>query len=151
MYILIVLAISAIARADYNINEVDVVTPVDVEMVMNANRQMSRSAIHFNSADQKILKPTKHILENEIQIQGIVAMTVQGEFVLALNENEYVYLKSKKIDLSQLIGHEVVVDGYVLDLQIAPVYQESGLDPLSDLDSKNGKSAVYVFGIKAIE
>lgn len=151
MYILIVLAISAVARADYNINEVNVVAPVDVEVIMDANRQIGRSAIQINSADQKLLQPTKHILDNQIQIQGVVAMTVQGEFVLALNENDYVFLKSKKFDLSQLIGQAVVVDGFVLDLQIAPVYQESSLDPLSDLNSQNGKSAVYVFSIKTLQ
>ena len=144
MYILIVLAISAVARAEYNINEVTVVNPVDMEIIMDANRQLGRSALQMNSSDQKVLQPTKHILENQIKVQGIVAMTVQGDYVLALNQNDYVFLKSKKFDLSQLIGHVVVVDGFILNLQIAPVYQEAGLDPLSDLNSQNGRPAVYV-------
>lgn len=150
-YILIVLAISAVARAEYNINEVNVVAPVDVEVIMDANRQLARSAIQINSADQKVLQPTKHILDNQVKVQGVVAMTVQGDFVLALNENDYVFLKSKKFDLSQLIGQAVVVDGFVLDLQIAPVYHEAGLDPLSDLNSQNGKPAIYVLSIKTLQ
>ena len=78
-------------------------------------------------------------------------MTVQGDYVLALNQNDYVFLKSKKFDLSQLIGHVVVVDGFILNLQIAPVYQEAGLDPLSDLNSQNGRPAVYVLSIKTLQ
>lgn len=89
----------------------------------------------------------------QIQIQnyvGEVAMTVDGQFYLVINENQAYELKSN-VDLAPFNGLMVSVDGYELKYKVKPVVELASLDPLpGNIDETTVAPLLVVFGISEI-
>ena len=121
IYILIVLAISAVARAGVlpNVGMTDEVNTSDVQ---NYN---------FKSHE------------------GEVVALADGSLVLVMDQQNFVNLKSQ-IDLTSFIGSKVVISGIELEHQLAPNFELDVVDPLPAISSGNKAIVFFVFGISQV-
>lgn len=121
IYILIVLAISAVARAGVLPN-----TALNEEM---------------NTSDVQNYNFKSHT--------GEVVALGDGSLVLVINQQSYVTLQSQ-IDLTPYIGSKVMMSGIELEHQLAPNFELDVVDPLPVISSGNKSVVFFVFGISEV-
>ena len=122
VYILAVLAISAVARAG--------VLP---------NNALGEGSI--TSSDLQNYNFKTHVGE-------VVAMA-DGSFALAM-ENEHAMLLQSQMDLTPYVGFKVMINGIELEHQLAPKYELEIVDPLPNFFSGNKSIHFFVFGITEV-
>ena len=121
IYILIVLAISAVARAGVLPN-----TALNEEM---------------NTSEVQNYNFKSHT--------GEVVALGDGSLVLVINQQSYVTLQSQ-IDLTPYIGSKVMMSGIELEHQLAPNFELDVVDPLPVISSGNKSVVFFVFGISEV-
>lgn len=121
IYILIVLAISAVARAGVLPN-----TAMNEEM---------------NTSDVQNYNFKSHT--------GDVVALADGSLVLVIDQQSFVTLQSQ-IDLTPYIGSKVMMSGIELEHQLAPNYELDVVDPLPVISSGNKSVVFFVFGISEV-
>lgn len=122
IYILIVLAISAVARAG--------VLP---------NVGMTGEVINTSDVQNYNFK----------QHEGEIVALADGSLVLVMDQQNFVNLKSQ-IDLTPFIGSKVVISGIELEHQLAPNFELDVVDPLPSIGSGNKAIVFFVFGISEV-
>lgn len=81
---------------------------------------------------------------------GQVVALGDGSLVLAFeNQQDFVILKSQ-IDLTPFIGSKVMISGIELEHQLAPNYEFEIVDPLPGFGSGNKAVVFFVFGISEV-
>lgn len=122
VYILVVLAISAVARAgvlpNYALGE-----QVGVSDLQNYN---------FKT----------HI--------GEVVALADGSLVLALDDQQTFFVLKSQVDLTSYVGYKVMMSGIELEHQLAPNYELDAVDPLPGFSSGNKTVVFFVFGISEV-
>jgi len=84
------------------------------------------------------------------QYAGEVVALGDGSLVLAFeNQQDFVILKSQ-MDLTPFIGSKVMISGIELEHQLAPNYEFEIVDPLPGLGSGNKAVVFFVFGISEV-
>lgn len=121
IYILIVLAISAVARAGVLPN-----TALNEEM---------------NTSDVQNYNFKSHT--------GEVVALGDGSLVLVIDQQSFVTLQSQ-IDLTPYIGSKVMMSGIELEHQLAPNFELDVVDPLPVISSGNKSVVFFVFGISEV-
>jgi hypothetical protein len=121
IYILIVLAISAVARAGVLPN-----TAMNEEM---------------NTSDVQNYNFKSHT--------GDVVALADGSLVLVIDQQSFVTLQSQ-IDLTPYIGSKVMMSGIELEHQLAPNFELDVVDPLPVISSGNKSVVFFVFGISEV-
>ncbi len=122
VYILLVLAISAVARAG--------VLP---------NKAIS---------DDQIIGAESSNYNYETRV-GEVAVLADGTFVLVLDAQNTILLQSD-FDLTPFIGSKVMISGIEQEHLITPVYGSYSVDPLPGMASGNKAIVFVVFGISEV-
>lgn len=121
IYILIVLAISAVARAGVLPN-----TALNEEM---------------NTSDVQNYNFKSHT--------GDVVALGDGSLVLVIDQQSYVTLQSQ-IDLTPYIGTKVMMSGIELEHQLSPNFELDVVDPLPVIGSGNKAVVFFVVGISEV-
>lgn len=121
VYILIVLAISAVARAG--------VLP---------NNAIQGDEVITGSESQKVVYQTR--------VGNLLALE-DGSLVLVINQQRSIFVQAD-FDLAPYIGSKVVISGIELEHQIAPEYGSYSVDPLPGVVS--GNKVFHVFGISEV-
>lgn len=122
VYILVVLAISVVARAT------------------------SLPSVGVN-ADENLVE----VLQNynyKTHVGEIVA-TGDGSLVLVIDQNNFLKLQSQ-FDMSPYIGSKVMISGIELEHQIAPHMEIGTVDPLPGFSSGSNSVVFFVFGISEV-
>ena len=120
LYVLVVLAISAVARAG--------VLPNGVQDEQNSASELQN--YNFKT----------HV--------GEIVALADGSLVLAMEDQQsFVVLKSQ-IDLTPFVGSKVMVNGIELEHQLAPNFDLQTEDPLPGFSSGNKAVVFFVFGIR---
>lgn len=122
IYILVVLAISAIARAG--------VLP---------NNATQGDEIY--SSESKNYNFKTHV--------GTLSVTADGYLMLIINQQKSLILQSQN-DLTSYIGSKVMISGIEIDQQVDPSYEVDSKDPLPRITSGNNEALFYVFGIAEV-
>lgn len=122
IYILVVLAISAVARAG--------VLP------------------NIAAQGQEITATELQNYNYKTHVGRIVALE-DGSFVLAINQQIRLVLQSQ-FDLTPYVGSKVMISGIELDQQLAPSYGLDSVDPLPGIGSGNNTVIFFVFGISEV-
>lgn len=122
VYILIVLAISAVARAGVLPNNAIQGDEVNGSESQNYNYQT--------------------------RVGDLVALN-NGSLVLIIDQQRSVLVKAD-FDLTPFIGSKVVISGIELEQQLAPVYGHYSVDPLPGVVSGNKTVVFHVFGISEV-
>ena len=122
VYILVVLAISVVARAS-------VLPPLG------------------HDANDNLSSPQSYNFKN---YEGDIVATANGQLVLVINQNEFKVLHAK-MDLSNYVGSKVMISGIELDQQLAPNYRSEVVDPLPDFGFGEQASVFFVFGISEVK
>ncbi|MEN0057478.1 MAG: hypothetical protein AAGB31_01485 [Bdellovibrio sp.] len=117
-YILIVLAISAVARAG---------------VFPNQGRGEG-----FLTSDLQNYNYKTYV--------GEVAALANGSLILVLEDQSILSLKSQ-MDLTSFIGSKVMIGGIELEHQLAPNFELKSVDPLPGLDSGSKAVVFFVFSI----
>ncbi|MGZ3775321.1 MAG: hypothetical protein ACXVCY_18580 [Pseudobdellovibrionaceae bacterium] len=120
VYILVVLAISAIARAE----------------------NLSNNELNNNSLSE--LK--KYNYKSHL---GEIVALADGSFVLAMENQSFFSLQSQ-LNLAPYIGHKVMISGIELEYQLAPHYELKTVDPLPGFGSRNNSVIFFVFDISEV-
>lgn len=122
IYILVVLAISAVARAG--------VLPNNAQ-----TEEISASELQ------------NYNFKNHV---GEVVALADGSLVLAMDDQQdFVILKSQ-MDLTPFIGSKVMISGIELEHQLAPNFELETVDPLPGFGSGNKAVVFFVFGISEV-
>lgn len=121
IYILVVLAISAVARAGVLPNVATQGEEVTASELQNYNYKT--------------------------HVGRIVAME-DGSFVLAINQKTLVL--QSQFDLTPYVGSKVMISGIELDQQLAPNYGLDTVDPLPGIGSGSNTVIFFVFGISEV-
>lgn len=122
VYILVVLAISAVARAG----------------VLPSQTQGEESA----ASDLQ-----NYNFKNYV---GEIVALADGSFVLAMaNQQSYIVLKAQ-MDLTPYVGFNVMISGIELEHQLAPNYELDTVDPLPGFNSGSKAVVFFVFGISEV-
>lgn len=123
LYILVVLAISAVARAGVLPN--------------NATQGDEYSDSISQNYDFKT-----HV--------GTVVVLNDGSFALMINQQKSLILQSQS-DLSSFIGSKVMISGIELDQQHVPSCEIDSKDPLPRINSNESEIVIFVvFGISEV-
>lgn len=120
IYILIVLAISAVARAGVLPNT-----------ALNEGNISEAQNYNFKSHT------------------GDVVALGDGSLVLVINQQSFVTLQSQ-IDLTPYVGSKVMMSGIELEHQLAPNFELDVVDPLPVISSGNKAVVFFVFGISEV-
>ena len=121
VYILMVLVISAVARAE------------------NVTSQ--------NLGDVDTSELQKYNYKNH---SGQIVALADGSFVLAMEDQQTFVVLQSQIDLSPYIGFNVMISGIELDNELAPNYELKTVDPLPSFGSGNKAIVFFVFNISEI-
>ncbi|HEX7674682.1 MAG TPA: hypothetical protein VF412_10955 [Bdellovibrio sp.] len=122
IYILVVLAISAVARAGVLPN--------------NAIQGEEVTATELQKYNYKT-----HV--------GQVVALEDGSFALTINQQVAFVLQSQ-FDLTSYVGSKVMISGIELDQQLAPAYGQNTVDPLPGVGSGSNSVIFFVFGISEV-
>ena len=122
VYILIVLAISAVARAG--------VLP---------NNAIQGDEVNGSESQNYNYKT---------RVGDLVALQ-NGSLALVIDQQRTVLVKAD-FDLTPFIGSKVVISGIELEQQLAPVYGRYSVDPLPGVVSGNKTVVFHVFGISEV-
>ncbi len=122
VYILAVLAISAVARAGVLPNH-------------GAGEEFSTS--DFQNYNFKTRT-------------GEVVALADGSFALALEDQQSYFILQSQFDLAPYLGSKVMINGIELEHQLSPVYELEIVDPLPGFSSGNKAVVFVVFGISEI-
>lgn len=122
IYILVVLAISAVARAGVLPNNA-----IQGEEVTAAELQKYNYKTHV----------------------GQVVALEDGSFALTINQQVAFVLQSQ-FDLTSYVGSKVMISGIELDQQLAPAYGQNTVDPLPGVGSGSNSVIFFVFGISEV-
>lgn len=122
IYILVVLAISAVARAGILPNNATQGEEVTSSKLQNYN---------FKT----------HV--------GDVVTLSDGSLALVINQQNILFLKSQ-IDLTNFIGSKVMISGIELDQQLASSYGLDFVDPLPGVNPGGNSVTFFVFGISEV-
>lgn len=122
VYIIAVLAISAIARAD--------VLPNDAQGFESA------------SSDLQNYNYKTHV--------GEVVALADGSLVLAMADQQTFFVLKSQMDLTPFVGSKVMMNGIELEHHLAPNIGYEVVDPLPGFDSESKSIIFFVFGIKEI-
>lgn len=121
VYILVVLAISAIARAE------------------------GLSGKELSNVDFSELQKYNY----KTHVGEIVAL-VDGSCVLAMDDQQSFFVLQSQMDLSPYAGTKVLISGIELENQLAPNYELKTVDPLPGFGSGNKSIVFFVFGILSL-
>lgn len=122
IYILVVLAISAVARAGVLPNNA-----IRGDELATSNTQNYNFKTHV----------------------GTIVATDDGSLVLVIGQQNALTLRSQ-YDLTNFIGSKVMISGIELDQQLAPSYGVDSVDPLPGIGSGNNTVIFFVFGISEV-
>jgi hypothetical protein len=122
VYILLVLAISAVARA---------------------------GVLPNNAVSGDEITGTESSNYNYQTRVGEVAVLADGTFVLVLDTQNTILLQSD-FDLTPFIGFKVMISGIEQEHQLAPAYGSYSVDPLPGMASGNKTIVFVVFGISEV-
>ena len=122
IYILVVLAISAVARAGVLPN--------------NARGE------DFATSELQNYNFKTHVGE-------IVALT-DGSLILAMEDQQTFFVLKSQIDLTNYVGSKVMISGIELEHQLAPNFELDTVDPLPGFSSGNKTVVFFVFGISEV-
>jgi hypothetical protein len=120
IYILVVLAISAVARAS--------VLPDQAQQ-------------EINTTDLQKFNYKKHV--------GTIVALGDGSLALVIDQSRAYSLKSR-MDLTNYIGSKVVISGIELDQQLAPNLGVEVVDPLPNFNTGTNLVTFFVFGINEV-
>jgi hypothetical protein len=122
VYILVVLAISVVARAS-------VLPPLGTD-----------------ADDNNLSSPQSYNFKN---YEGQIVATADGSYVLVIDRNNFLVLQAK-FDLADYVGSKVMISGIELDQQLAPVLQPEAVDPLPGQGFGSKNVVFFVFGISEV-
>ncbi|QDK36163.1 hypothetical protein [Bdellovibrio sp. NC01] len=122
IYILVVLAISAVARAGVLPNNA-----IEGEEITASELQNYNFKTHV----------------------GEVVALADGSLVLVTAQQNVFVLKAQS-DLTGYVGSKVMISGIELDQQLAPSYGLDSVDPLPGINSGNNSVIFFVFGISEV-
>jgi hypothetical protein len=122
VYILLVLAISAVARAGVLPN---VATQGDEVIGAESSNYDYQTRV------------------------GEVAVLADGTFVLVLDAQNTILLQSN-FDLTPFVGFKVMISGIAQEHQLAPAYGSHSVDPLPGMTSGNKTIVFVVYGISEV-
>ena len=122
VYILLVLAISAVARAGVLPN-------------------MATQGDEITGTDSSNYDYKTRV--------GEVAVLADGTFVLVLDAQNTILLQST-FDLTPIVGSKVMISGIEQEHQLAPAYGAHSVDPLPGMTSGNKTIVFVVFGISEV-
>ena len=122
VYILAVLAISAIARAGVLPN--------------------NASGEEVSSAEAKNYNFKTHV--------GEIVALADGSLVLAMEDQQTFFSVKSQLDLTPFIGFKVMVSGIELEHQLAPNFELESVDPLPGFGSGNKTIVFFVLGISEV-
>lgn len=122
VYIIAVLAISAVARAG----------------VLPNNAQDHETA----NSDLQNYNYKTHV--------GEVVALADGSLVLALDDQQSFFVLKSQMDLTPFVGSKVMMSGIELEHHLAPNIGYEVVDPLPGFDSESKSVIFFVFGIKEI-
>ena len=80
---------------------------------------------------------------------GDVVALGDGSLVLVINQQSFVTLQSQ-IDLTPYVGSKVMMSGIELEHQLAPNFELDVVDPLPVISSGNKAVVFFVFGISEV-
>lgn len=122
VYIIAVLAISAVARAG--------VLPNNAQDYETANSDLQ----NYNYKT--------HV--------GEVVALADGSLVLAMDDQQTFFVLKSQMDLTPFVGSKVMMSGIELEHHLAPNIGYGAVDPLPGFDSESKSVIFFVFGIKEI-
>lgn len=122
IYILVVLAISAVARAGVLPN-------------------IAAQGDETTSTELKNYNYKTHV--------GTIVTAQDGSLVLTINQQKSLVLQSQ-YDLAPYVGSKVMISGIELDQPHAPAYGVDSVDPLPGIGSGNKTVIFFVFGISEV-
>lgn len=122
VYILVVLAISAVARAG----------------VLPSNTQGD----DFSASEIQNYNFKTHV--------GEIVALADGSFVLAMTDQKSYFVLKSQMDLAPFVGFNVMISGIELEHQLAPTYELDTVDPLPGIGSGNNAVVFFVFGISEV-
>lgn len=122
VYILAVLAISAVARA---------------------------GVLPSNTHGEDVLTSELQNYNFKTHVGEIVALA-DGSLVLAMEDQQNFVVLKAQIDLTPFVGFKVMISGIELEHQLAPNYELETVDPLPGFGSGNKAVVFFVFGISEV-
>ncbi|KHD88568.1 MAG: hypothetical protein OM95_08680 [Bdellovibrio sp. ArHS] len=122
VYILVVLAISAVARA---------------------------GVLPNNALGEDIASSELQNYNFKTHVGEIVALA-DGSLVLAMEDQQTFFVLKSQIDLTSFVGTKVMVSGIELEHQLAPNFELETVDPLPGFGSGNKAVVFFVFGISEV-
>lgn len=122
VYILLVLAISAVARAGVLPNQA--------------------------TQGDEVIGSESSSYNYETRV-GEVAVLADGTFVLVLDAQNIILLQSN-FDLTPFVGSKVMVSGIEQEHQLSPAYGATSVDPLPGMATGNKTIVFVVFGISEV-
>ncbi len=122
IYILLVLAISTVARAG--------VLPSNIQ-----NEEFSTSEVQNYNFKTHV---------------GQIVALADGSLVLAMDDQQTFFFLKAQFDLSPYIGSKVLISGIELEHQLAPNLELETVDPLPGFGSGSKAVVFFVFGISEV-
>jgi len=122
VYILVVLAISAVARAGVLPN--------------------NATSADLSSAELQNYNFKTHV--------GEIVALADGSLVLAMEDQQTFFVLKSQMDLTPFIGSKVMISGIELEHQLAPSFELETVDPLPGFGSGNKSVVFFVFGISEV-
>ncbi|KYG60762.1 hypothetical protein [Bdellovibrio bacteriovorus] len=122
VYILVVLAISAVARA---------------------------GVLPNNALGEDITSTELQNYNFKTHVGEIVALA-DGSLVLAMEDQQTFFVLKSQIELTPFVGSKVMVSGIELEHQLAPNFELETVDPLPSFGSGNKAVVFFVFGISEV-
>lgn len=123
VYIIIVLTISAVARAGVLPNNAQ-----GEDLVSSGELQNYNFKTHV----------------------GEIVALADGSLVLAMDDQQTFFYVKAQFDLTPYIGSKVMISGIELEHQLAPNYELDIVDPLPNINSGNKAVVFFVFGISEV-
>lgn len=121
VYILVVLAISAIARAEV---------------------QPSKNLENVDFSELQKYNYKTHV--------GQIVALADGSFVLAMEDQQSFFQLQSQNDLTPYAGFKVLISGIELEHQLAPNYELKTVDPLPGFGSGSKPVVFFVFDISEV-
>ncbi|WP_374076654.1 hypothetical protein [Bdellovibrio bacteriovorus] len=122
VYILVVLAISAVARA---------------------------GVLPNNAQGEELTSSELQNYNFKTHVGEIVALA-DGSLVLAMEDQQSFFVLKSQMDLTAFIGSKVMISGIELEHQLAPNFELETVDPLPGFGSGNKTVVFFVFGISEV-
>ncbi|WII73869.1 hypothetical protein QJS83_08255 [Bdellovibrio sp. 22V] len=122
VYILVVLAISAVARAG----------------VLPSN---------FQGEEQTAAELQNYNFKTHV---GEIVALADGSLVLAMEDQQTFFVLKSQMDLTPYVGFKVMISGIELEHQLAPNFELETVDPLPGFGSGNKSVVFFVFGISEV-